>query len=120
MKQAHTAQEKRSGDFMIVLRNSVRRNDTKLTFEDFARVIFGNYWMISYGCKINVGKLVVIEYGPRTENIQLVNVWIGSQRRKQLRWYGFSFAHYSGNSIAGANCSILLICCAVNLSDNLY
>ena len=90
MKQAHTAQEKRSGDFMIVLRNSVRRNDTKLTFEGFARIIFGNFWIIGYGCKINVGKLVIIEYGPRTKNIQFVNVWIMGQCCEQVWRDGYS------------------------------
>ena len=68
---------------MIVLRNSVRRNNTKLTFEGFARIIFGNFWIIGYGCKINVGKLVIIEYGPRTKNIQFVmyGLWVSAASR---------------------------------------
>ena len=90
MKQTHAAQEKRSGDFMIVLRNSVRRNYTKLIIESLARVIFGGYRTAGYGCKINVRKLVVIEYGPRTKNIQFVNVWIMGQCCEQVWRDGYS------------------------------
>lgn len=87
MKQAHTAQEKRSGDFMIVLRNSVRRNNTKLTFEGFARVVLGASRKAGDDCHIDVGKFIVIQCCPRAEHIQFVDIWIGGQRCKQLRWY---------------------------------